>query len=124
MNKVILIGNITKDIELKTTQSNKLFCTFTVAVSKRGKKDETNFINCQAWEKTAELLGQYCAKGSKVAVSGRIQVRNYDNSEGKKVYVTEVVVDEVMFLSQKKENSVDHDNDAGYETVDEGTLPF
>ena len=101
MNKVILIGRITKDIEVKQTASQTAYCNFTVAVDRRFKdsngQKQTDFINCVAWRQTASFLGQYFRKGSKVALSGQIQTRNYDDQQGIKHYITEVLVDEVEF---------------------------
>ena len=106
MNQVVLIGRITKDIELKYTQTGKCVCSFTVAVNKGfGKDSEADFINCVAWEKTAENLANYTAKGSQVGISGRLQVRSYDSKEGKKVYVTEVVANFIEFIGTKSDQS-------------------
>ena len=104
MNKVMIIGGIGKDIELKHTNSGKATCTLSVGVSRPKNKDgvsETDWINCVAWDRTAELCDQYLHKGSKVGVTGRLQTRNYDDKDGKKVYVTEVVVENIEFLSPK-----------------------
>lgn len=107
MNKVILIGRLTKDIELKKTQSGASVTSFTVAVNRAYQSQDANqptadFINCVAWNRTAELMSQYIGKGSQIAVEGRIQTRNYDNQEGRRVYVTEVVVDRVQFLDSRQ----------------------
>ena len=105
LNKVVLIGRLTKDPELRFTPSGVGVATFTLAVerqfSSNGEK-ETDFIPIVAWKKQAENCAEYLKKGSLVAVDGRIQTRNYDNNEGKKVYVTEVVADSVKFLEKKK----------------------
>ncbi len=98
MNNVSLIGNLTKNIELKKTNAGKSIAKFTLAV--RRKAEETDFIQCIAWEKTAELLNTYCAKGSKIAVVGRIQTGSYDNQSGQKVYTTDIIVEQVEFLSK------------------------
>lgn len=104
MNKVLIVGNLTAAPEIRYTKSEKAVASFTVAINEGfGDKQKTTFINCVAWEKTAEAIGNYLDKGSKVLVDGRLQVRNYENSEGKKVYVTEVLVREIEFLSKKKE---------------------
>lgn len=100
MNSVVLIGNLTKDVELEYTPAETAFTRFTVAV--HSQKEEADFINCVAWRTTAELMSKYCKKGDKVAVNGRIQTRNYENKDGKKVYVTEVVAESVEFLTPKK----------------------
>ncbi|MEL7610658.1 MAG: single-stranded DNA-binding protein [Bacillota bacterium] len=107
MNKAILIGNLTRDPEVRTTQSGVSMCSFTIAVNRRftnadGSK-QTDFIPIVTWRKTAELCGQYLAKGRKVAVIGEIQTRSYDAKDGTKRFVTEVVADEVEFLSPRGE---------------------
>lgn len=106
MNKAILIGRLTKDPELRYTNSNRAVCQFTVAIDRpftnqsTGQR-EADFINVVAWDKTGENVGKYMTKGRLIAVEGRIQTRNYDNNEGKKVYVTEVVASNVQFLESK-----------------------
>ena len=105
MNKVFLIGRLTKDVELRYTKDNTAVGTFTLAVNKPYKNMDGNydadFINCVVWLK-AETLSKYSNKGDLVAVEGRIQTRNYENEDGKKVYITEVVVDRFEFLQSKK----------------------
>lgn len=102
MNKSILMGRLTKDPETRYTQNDKAVCSFTIAVKRRFKKDEADFINCVAWDKTAEFISQYFQKGGMIAVTGRIQTRNYEGNDGKKVYVTEVVVEEAYFTGSKQ----------------------
>lgn len=106
MNKTILIGRTTKDIELKTTQSNLSFARFTLAVNRQYSKDgesETDFISCLAWRKTAELLYQYVKKGDRIAVEGRIQTGSYESDKGT-IYTTEIVCDNIQFLESKNTN--------------------
>ena len=112
MNKAILVGRNVKEIELRATTSGTSVTAFTIAVNRDFKnangETEADFINCVAYGKTAELLSKYVKKGDRLAVEGRIQVRNYDNQEGKKVYVTEVIVQNIEFLetkSNKKEET-------------------
>lgn len=100
INRVVLIGRLTKDIELKSTTTGKLTTSFTLAVQRDA--DKADFVPCVAWEKKAELLADYCGKGSLIGVEGRIQTRTYD-SNGRTVYVTEVIVNDVNFLSKKEE---------------------
>ena len=100
MNKFIGIGRITKDIELAYTQDGKAVAKYTLAIN--GYNDTTDFLNCVTWNKQAENLKKYCGKGSQIAVEGRVSVRNYENKEGKKVYVTEIVTNNIMFLDSKK----------------------
>ncbi len=104
MNKWIGIGRLTKDPDLKYTNSSKAVATFTIACDKYPEGAE--FINCVVWDKQAENLKKYCGKGSQIAVEGRVSVRNYDNKEGKKVYVTEIVTNNIMFLDSKKDGQV------------------
>ena|SRR5690606_9286442 len=107
LNKTILIGRLTRDPELKYTASGKAVANFTLAVNRPFKNQngdyEADFINCQTWGKTAENLANYQRKGNQIAVVGRIQTRNYENNQGQKVYVTEVVAEQVTFLESKNE---------------------
>lgn len=110
MNKVILIGRLARDPELRTTGSNLSVATFAIAVSRpfnptNGGQPEADFINCVVWRKQAENLAKYCHKGSQVAVEGRIQTRNYTAQDGSKKYVTEVVCDNISFLGSKSDNT-------------------
>lgn len=98
MNKVILIGNLTKDPDLRYTPNGVAVCTFTVAINKPGKREEADFINIVAWQKLADLCATYLRKGRPAAIEGRIQSRSYDNKEGRRVFVTEVVAENVQFL--------------------------
>ena len=108
MNKVILIGRLTRDPELRYTSSNVATCTFSVAVDRpfanQNGEREADFINVVVWRKQAENCKNYLTKGSQVAIEGRIQTRNYDDKDGKKVYVTEVVADNVQFLGTNGSN--------------------
>jgi len=101
MNHVVIIGNLTRDIELKYTQSGKAVANFTLAVADRFNKEKTDFLECVTWNKQAELCAQYLSKGKKAGVVGRISTRSYENKDGHKVKVTEIVVDEIEFLSPK-----------------------
>lgn len=104
LNRVILIGRLTKDVDLKKTSSGLSVATFTIAVNRMKDKDgnqQADFINCVAWRQTADFLAQYSHKGDMIGLEGRIQTRNYDGSDGKKVYITEVVADNVQLLSSK-----------------------
>ena len=103
MNKIILIGNLTKTPELNELPSGKNCAKFTIAVQRPfanadGEK-EADFINCIAWGKQGENLAKYCEKGSKIAVAGALQTRTYENKNGEKRYVTEVVADSIEFLT-------------------------
>ena len=107
MNKVFLIGRLARDPELRHTNTGTGVCQITVAISRRvaqGANPETDFINVTVWDKQAENVAKYLAKGRQVAVEGRIQTRNYDGADGKKVYVTEVVASNVEFLGSGNGN--------------------
>lgn len=104
MNKVFLIGNLTRDPELRTTSNGIAVCTFTLAVSRRFKNangaNDTDFLNVVVWRAQADSCAKYLKKGSKAAVSGSIQTRSYE-VEGQKRYATDIVADEVQFLSTR-----------------------
>lgn len=108
MNKAILVGNLTKAPEQRTTSSGVAVTSFTIAVSRRYKsqdgQQQTDFINCVAWRSTAEFVAKYFTKGSRIGVVGTIQTRTYDDQNGNKRYVTEVVADEVEFAGSKTQN--------------------
>ncbi|MEG1753725.1 MAG: single-stranded DNA-binding protein [Christensenella sp.] len=109
MNKAILVGNLTKDPERRTTSSDVSVTSFTIAVSRRYKDASGNypadFISCVAWRQTAEFIAKYFVKGSRIGVVGSIQTRNYDDKNGVKRYVTEVNVDEAEFVGSKAQNA-------------------
>ncbi len=109
MNKAILMGRLTRDPELRTTVSNIPVCSCTVAVDRRFKsasgERQADFISVVAWRQQAELVAQYVNKGSRILVVGSIQTRNWDDSEGKRHYATEVVADEIYFVDTKKSES-------------------
>lgn len=108
INNVVLVGRITKDLELRYTSNNKETTSFTVAINRafKGQDGQTqaDFINCVAFGKTAENVCRYCAKGSLIGVEGKIQTRNYQNNQGNTVYVTEVIADRVQFLDTKNQS--------------------
>ena len=111
MNKVILIGRLTRDPEVRYTQSGIAVCTFTLAVDRRFAKKDANdgrptadFIPIVCWRKLAEICGNNLVKGRRIGVEGSMQVRTYDAQDGSKRYVTEVVADEVEFLDSRNEN--------------------
>ena len=129
MNQVILIGRLTKAPEIKATQNGKEVCSFTLAVDRKFKnasgEREADFISCVAWEQRAKLLGQYFQKGSKVGIIGNLQARSYDDKYGKKVYVTEVIVDQIEFVESRKDDKNSEPNQT-YQPIqdDEVALPF
>lgn len=150
MNKVVLVGRLTKDPELRFTPgTGRAVATFTLAVNRRFKspgQPEADFISVVVWGKTAENTANYVGKGKLVGVSGTIQTRSYDAKDGTKRYVTEVVADEVQFLEPKSanqnrqepfnsgintfnpSNEFDTFNQSGYEDditpIDDGDIPF
>ncbi len=134
MNKVILIGNLTKDPELATTNSGISYCRFTLAVPKRFSSSgerEAEFINIVVWRGQAENCNKYLKKGSKAAIVGNIQTRSYDAQDGSKRYVTEVVAEEVEFLGSRNSSDVSVSSDKGsdddvseLQPIDDDTLPF
>ena len=108
MNRVFLIGNLTRDPETRTTQSGTTVCSFTIAVNRRMKQDgqqETDFLNIVAWQKLGELCQKYLSKGKKCAVTGRIQTRSYEAKDGSKRTAWDIVADEVEFLSPVGQNA-------------------
>ncbi|BAU26290.1 single-strand binding protein [Aneurinibacillus soli] len=102
LNRAILLGRLTKDPELRYTQNGTAVATFSLAVDRRTTNQqgerETDFLNIVVWSKLAELCAQYLKKGRQAAVEGRIQTRNYENKEGRRVYVTEIVAENVQFI--------------------------
>lgn len=119
MNKVLLVGRLTRDPELRTTQSGMAVARFTVAVNQnytnRNGERGTDFINCVVWERQASNVSKYCHKGTLVSVEGRITSRSYDAQDGSKRYVTEVVCENVNFLSPKSnENGASYGNNESY----------
>lgn len=114
MNKVILIGRLTRDPEVRNTANQVSVCNFTLAVDRRFKdtngQRQADFVNCVAWRQTANFIGSYFHKGSKIAIVGSIQSRTYDDQQGQKHYVTEVVVDEAEFCESSQRNG----NEGGF----------
>lgn len=109
MNKAILVGRLTKDIELKTVGQGSTLASFTLAVDRRFKnaqgERETDFIRCVSWNKTAEFAEQYFKKGDKLGAVGEIETRNYDDDKGNRVYITQVKVEEVYFVESKQDQT-------------------
>lgn len=100
-NKVILGGRLTSDPELKNTPQGIAVCTFSIAVNRKGKDAQADFINCQAWRGTAEFVSKFFKKGSSILVTGSIQTRTWEDQSGNKRYATEVNVDEAFFVDSK-----------------------
>lgn len=114
MNKVVLIGRLTRDPELRTTPSGVSAVNFSIAVNRNFKnKDgviETDFFNVTAWRRQAENISKYCMKGTQVCVEGRLQNRTYEAQDGTKRYVTDVIADNVEFLSRPSNSAIDSNN--------------
>ena len=109
MNKVILVGRLARDPELRTTTTGKSVCNISVAVDRRFKQDgqpTADFFNVTAWGRQGEVIDQYLGKGNQIALSGRLQSRSYDGQDGVKRYVTEVILEELTFVGGNKEKSV------------------
>lgn len=137
MNKVFLIGNLTRDPELSTTNSGISVCRISIAVSRRfanadGSR-ETDFFNVVAWRAIAENCAKYLKKGSKIAVMGSIQNRSYEGNDGNKHYTTDITAEEIEFLSTKGDSTSNNEspatsdgNDTGLQPIedDDNTLPF
>lgn len=140
INNTVLQGRLTKDIDLKYTGSGTAVGNFTLAVERSFKnaqgERETDFINCVVWRKQAELMSQYLSKGDPVNIIGSIQTRNYENNEGQRIYVTEVVANQFSFVpkvtgdnQEKKSNSKSNQesqkkNDNPFEDIKSSENPF
>ena len=126
INRAVLTGRLTKDAELRTTQSGLSVATFTLAVNRQYSKakGDADFINCVIWRKAAENFCNFTSKGSLVGIDGRIQTRSYENKSGQKVYVTEIVVDSFSLLESKKDrlanNNSGTDNNYGANSNNNG----
>lgn len=138
MNKVILIGRLTKDPELRFAAGSGIaVCKFTLAVSRQFKKDETDFINCIAFNKQGEAITQYVTKGRQLAVIGNIRTGSYDGQDGIKRYTTDVLVESFEFIGNSNNGNFNTNNqnndywnmptDNGFgveEPIDDGDMPF
>ena len=129
MNKAILIGRVTKNIETKTTTSGKPVASFTLAVNRDYKnadgKYDADFINCVSFGQQAETISKYVCKGDKFGVIGKLNTRTFDKQDGSKVYVTEVIVDSFEFLESKKDKpNIDAEFDDFELMDDDDDLPF
>lgn len=121
INNVVLVGRLTKDAELRYTPSNVAVATFTLAVNRNRKNEngerEADFINCVIWRQSAENLANWAKKGSLIGIKGRIQTRNYENQQGQRVYVTEVVAEQFQMLEirnqQNQGNNFQNGNSSG-----------
>ena len=114
INRTVLVGRLTRDPELRYTQGGTAVTSFTLAVNRQftnsqGER-EADFINCVIWKKAAENFTNFTHKGSLVGIDGRLQTRNYENKQGQRVYVTEVVAENFSLLESRKDNSINNDN--------------
>ena len=116
MNKVVLIGRLTRDVELKKTESAKSVAMFTLAINRATSSEEqtADFINIIVWEKLAENCKKYLKKGSQAAIEGRIQTRTYDASDGTKKYITEIVANNVEFIGSTEKVKTDTSSELPY----------
>lgn len=124
MNKVFLIGNLTRDPELRETNNGTSVCGFSIAVNRpyttaEGER-QTDFFNCTAWRTTAEAIARYCKKGNKVAINGSVQLRNYEDNEGIKRTAVDIIVQDVEFLTPK---SAAGSNDDFYDAPQSSSAP-
>ena len=131
MNKVILVGRLTKDPELRATQSGVAVVSFSVACDRRFAKEgerSADFISCVAWGKTAEFISRYFTKGTRIGLSGRIETRSWEDDKGNKRYATDVVAEEVEFCQSKNEGgqapSAPNADVSGFTPVEDEDLPF
>ena len=129
INRVVLVGRLTKDVELRKTNSNISVCSFTLACNRRFQSQQggqsADFINCIAWRQSADFLAKYASKGSIVGVEGRITTRSYDNQSGQKVYVTEVTCDSVQLIGGSRSSANETSNTSSFNqtftpSVDQG----
>lgn len=124
INRVVLTGRMTRDPELRRTVQGDAVTSFTIAVNRnftnKDGQQQADFINCIVWRKMAENVNNYCSKGSLVGVDGRLQTRSYDNAQGQKVYVVEVICDSVQFLETKAKEAVAVQHDNSYSDMDLG----
>ena len=117
MNKVILMGRLTRDPEMRQTTGGTQVCSFSIAVNRRFAKDvqkNADFINCTAWRQQAEFICKYFHKGAMIAIVGNLQSRSWENQEGKRQYATDVVVDEVYFTGSRQETQGQGTQDGGF----------
>lgn len=127
MNKLTIIGNLTRDPETRVTQSGASVCSFTVAVNRRGQDDKTDYFRVSAWNKTGETCQKYLAKGRKVAVTGPVSVSTYTGQDGKTYANLEVMAQDVEFLTPKAEQAAPAPAtpaNNGYQEVTDDDCPF
>ena len=128
MNKVILVGNLTKDVELTTTNSGLAVARFSLAVQRTFKNEngeyEADFPNCVVWRNQAENLAKYCHKGDKIGVVGSVQTRSYESTDGTKKFITEILAESIEFINTKKDNSQPEEKINTFTPLNDEDLPF
>jgi len=134
INRVIIIANTTKDIELKSTPSGASVANFSIASNRKYKagdetKEEVSFFDCVVWGKLAELINTYVKKGDKVGIEGRLQQRRWENTEGKKLSKVEIVVENIQFLSNRGQSQASSENEGNNNSssdnpFSEESIPF
>lgn len=125
MNKVILVGRLAQDPEVRYTQSGKAVASFNLAVNRYGQKDAADFIPIVAWEKLAEICGNNIRKGNKILVEGRLQIRSYEAQDGQKRRVSEIVAQNIEFLGSKNKSEGETcASDFGSEVSPDEEIPF
>ena len=126
MNKIILLGRLSKEVEVRYTQTNNtMVASFTLAVNRRFKQEgqpDADFINIVAWSKLAEFCSKYFKKGQQVTIAGRLQIRTWEDEQGQKRYVTEVVAEEAYFADSKKEENTPVQEQ--FEITNSDDMPF
>ena len=125
MNKFIGIGRLTKDPEIKVTQNGTKVAKFTIAINRKFKKEETDFLNVLTFNKTAEFIEKYFTKGQEILIEGSVQTRSWENQDGKKSYATEIIANEVGFVGSKKDNASPTETEKEFYPLDnDDSLPF
>lgn len=117
INRVVLVGRMTKDPDIRYTGNGTAVTNFTIALNRFGAQEgqqQADYINCVVWNKVAQSVADYCSKGSLVGIDGRLQSRSYDNQQGQKVYVTEVLCNSVQFLDTRKKEETQKQQDSTY----------
>ncbi|HEM3674604.1 TPA: single-stranded DNA-binding protein [Streptococcus suis] len=131
INNVVLVGRMTRDAELRYTPSNQAVATFTLAVNRNFKNQdgerEADFVNCVIWRQQAENLANWAKKGALIGITGRIQTRSYDNQQGQRVYITEVVAESFQLLESRGQQSNSQDGSFGNSSpmdIKDEDMPF
>lgn len=129
MNNISLVGRLTKDVELTfVANTGKAVARFSIAVNRKFKKDEVDFINCVAFDKTGEIIAQYMAKGSQIAITGALRTGSYEAKDGTKKYTSDVIVESFDFVGKKEEQTNNNFGKAKFEEemtpVDNDSMPF